>query len=116
MTEKVLYFTADRVPTSGEQAEIDLIAPRTDAQFTLGIRNAIDPTGTGSAETCDYVAGSPPDDYSGVDVLDPEDLPAPSLAGNQAVITDGVAIEGTGGTFTPTIEDGEITGGTWTPE
>lgn len=32
---------------------------------------------------------------------------------DKSIVEDGQAIEGTGGTFTITVEDGVITGGTW---
>lgn len=34
----------------------------------------------------------------------------------EAVISDGEEIAGTGGTFTVTVANGVVTGGTWTPE
>lgn len=39
-----------------------------------------------------------------------------NLSPTQAVVSNGEAITGTGGTFTPVVANGAITGGTWTPE
>jgi hypothetical protein len=38
------------------------------------------------------------------------------LASNQAIVTSGDELAGTGGTYTPTITNNVVTGGTWTPE
>lgn len=37
-----------------------------------------------------------------------------NLAANEAVVTSGQALTGTGGTFTPTVVNNVVTGGTWT--
>lgn len=38
------------------------------------------------------------------------------LAANQAIVTNGQVIAGTGGDFTIAVSNNTITGGTWTPE
>jgi hypothetical protein len=38
------------------------------------------------------------------------------LAANQAIVTSGDELPGTGGTYEPVIEDNVVTGGTWTAD
>lgn len=101
-----------------------------------------DDYGDGRLEPCDFVAGTIPTAYNAKDVVDPDAIPASlpegsvvnlidggateapatinadgkgELSGDFALIEDGQAIAGTGGTFTATVVAGEITGGVWVP-
>lgn len=116
MTQKIIFFTAGQVVTSAEQAEIDKIGSAlVDPAFRLVIRNgAGDNYVGGDIEAADYVFGTIPDAYSETAAFDPDDPPdIPLPSATSAIVKDGQDIAGTGGTFTITVEDGEITGGTW---
>jgi hypothetical protein len=111
-TKKVLYFTADKVPTTGELADLTKLNAAALPGYVIQVRNT--DIGHG-VEPADYVAGTvPADGYDGVTVLDPDNLPS-GLPATQAIVSDAVDIvvpvTGTYATkITPTIAAGVITG------
>lgn len=122
--KKILFFTAGEVPTVAEAAEIAKIQAYVDDVYLIGVRRSGGAVYQGgSREPAEFVAALSdsliPAAYkapNAVTVFDPDAPPAPLLPSNQAVVTDGVAIEITGGTVELTIVDGEITGGTFTAD
>jgi hypothetical protein len=115
-TKKVLYFTADKVPTTGELADLTKLNAAALPGYDIQVRNTDISTNIGhGVESADYVAGTVPADvYDGVTVLDPDNLPS-GLPATQAIVSDGVdlvvPVTGTYATkITPTIAAGVITG------
>jgi len=119
-TKKVIYFIAGSVPDATELADIAKLNAATVAQYAVTVFTKLQSPnfGAGPAEA-DYVASKDgvaiPDDYSEVDVIDPDAIPNQALTATQAIIEDDVAIEVpvTGSytdTITPTIVAGVITG------
>lgn len=120
---KVLYFTAGPVATTEEKAAIAALALSAEAPIIFGVRSATGDHNFGSGpEPTDYVYGTVPTAYNAKPVYDPEAPPAPSVGSSQAVVTDGIEVEGvtltgTAGaskTMVLTIVDGEITAATFT--
>jgi len=108
---KVLYFTAGPIPTIAELADVDAL--QNDGRYSVFVRSAIGGNYTGGEpEATDYVAGTIPTAYADAETYPVLDAGS-TLGSDQAIITDGVAIVGTGGSFTPTVVDGVVTGGTW---
>jgi len=112
--QKVIYFTATGVPTSGELSEIAALNERAQAPLEILVRNAEVSNAYGvGPEAADYIMGTRPAAYA-----DEEDFPAlPELpdADTTALVEDAQEIAITGGTVAFTIEGGEITGGAFTP-
>lgn len=65
MTKRILFFTAGKVPTVAEQAQIDALNAMTSPGFSVGVRNSAENAVFGSGiETCDFVAGTIPTAYN----------------------------------------------------
>jgi hypothetical protein len=141
--QKIIFFTAGPTATSGEIADIAKLNSAAAAPYEVAVMNgaaAGDDYGDGRLVPHDFVAGSIPDAYSESTEVDPDAIPASlpegstvplidggdteaeavinedgkaELSGDFALVEDGTAIAGTGGTFTPTVVAGEITGGVW---
>lgn len=111
------------------------VAVRNGAADSIG-----DDYGAGILEDCDFAAGTVPTAYNAIPTVDPDAIPANlpvgsvvdlidgadteapatinadgkgELSGTFALLEHGQAITGTGGTFTPTVAGGIITGGVW---
>jgi hypothetical protein len=117
--KKVIYFTAGAVATAEELEEITAIRAYTGPLLDLTVSNgAILPNLSGDPENeddpriqeSDFVAGTIPEAYSGVDELDPDNIgPALDVGSDKAVVTDGQVITIEAATYTFTIVDGAIT-------
>lgn len=105
MTDKILYFTAGRIPTTGEKAEIAAIEALCVKPFEVGVRNPIDSPSYGTPEEADYVAGTIPESepYASLPEFDPADPPTPSLPATQAIVGNGDSFPVTGGTVTVAV-------------
>ena len=113
MAQKILYFTAGAVPTAPEATEIAALRALTEAPFQVLVKNGeVLPQygNTEEVEDCDYVAGTPPTEYSEYDVYTAD------LTEGYAIVTDGQVVEITGGSVELTVVDGVITGGTFTAD
>jgi len=115
-TKKIIYFTAGSVVTSAEKADIAALNALAVPAYSVQVSNGSVPAGLGKTsdggpvlETCDYVAGSAPAEYSDLPTFDPDDPPAPDVGASRAVVADGQEIEIGGTTYTFTITGGAIT-------
>lgn len=109
MPQKLIYFTADTVPTVDETAEIAALKAMAAPRYEVFVRNRLGSQQYGAgAESFDVVAGTPPDG----DLYDEADVVLP---GDEVTIRDGFALEDVTpsgeytDTVTFTVEDGEIT-------
>lgn len=60
-TKKLIYFTAGKVPSGGEQAEIDAYKALTEAPLQVHVRQYVEGMDYGAGpEECDYVDGTIP--------------------------------------------------------
>lgn len=65
MTKKILFFTAGRVATEAEAAQITALNALNAPGFIVGVRNAAENALYGHGiETCDFVAGTIPTAYN----------------------------------------------------
>lgn len=115
MPSKIIYFTAGDVATTGEVAEIAVLAGLAQP-YTLTVSNGavapnlgLDGEGDAILDQCDFVAGTIPDLYSEIGVIDLDSLPLPDLGATRVVLTDQDELVLGDTTYTFTIEDGEIT-------
>lgn len=75
MAQKIIFFTAGAKPTGPEQTAINGINALTIPAYEVAVRRG---DGVGSIsygagpEQTDFVMGTPPDEYDGVPVFDPE--------------------------------------------
>lgn len=89
MVDKVIYFTAGEVPTSGELQDIEKINSVAERGYIVNVSNGSVDSGLGGIEACNYVAGSIPDEYAEVPVFDVDAPPIPNLPETAAVVYDG---------------------------
>jgi len=123
-TQKVLYFTAGPVATAGELADIAALNAAALPAYEIGVRSGDTARvkgeyGEGRLEPATYIAGTPPAAYTNAEdedenpiytVLDPDNLPAPPLPDDQAVVTDEDTLEVTQGTVTFSVAGNVLTG------
>lgn len=114
--KKIIYFTAGAVVTSGEKADIAALNALAEPAYQVQVSNGsvlpnLGKTDEGGnvIEASDYVAGTIPDDYEGIDVFDPDAPPPPDVGTDKAIVADAQVLTLGEETFTFTIEDGEIT-------
>lgn len=91
-TKRVMYFTAGRVPTGGELAEIAALNALAAQPFEVVVRNALDSPNFGAGiEAADYKAGSPPVAYAGVTAFPTGTAlyPLSSLPADHAIVKNG---------------------------
>jgi hypothetical protein len=90
---KVIFFTADNVPTVGELADIANLNARAVAPYEIAVRNTKVAARYGAGiEACDFVAGTVPVAFNAKPVIDPDAIPATGLTALQAVVTHNVDI------------------------
>ncbi|CAA2409743.1 Virion structural protein [Xanthomonas phage Suba] len=108
MTDKILYFTAGRIPTTAEKAEIAAIEALCVVPYSVGVRNPIDSPNYGTPEEADYVAGTVPEEepYASLPEFDPADPPNPSLPADKAIVGNGDSYPVTGGTVSVAVAGG----------
>lgn len=91
LKKKVIFFTADKVPTPTEITNLDKLLSLTEQPFEVVQRCGLDSLAYGNAaapEPCDLVAGTPiPTAYNAKPVQ-----PIPGTAGGVAVVYDGQVI------------------------
>lgn len=110
MTAKVLYFIAGVAPTVGEAADIASLEAVA-RPYDIQIRSLIgSPLYGDKIEASDFVAGTVPDEYEEVDVLDPDALPEIGVEANQIVLTDGDDLDITAGNVVFDVTDSVLTG------
>ncbi|QZA70453.1 hypothetical protein AH03_40 [Erwinia phage AH03] len=109
MTDKIIYFTASEKATTAEIADIAALNAITEPYYALQVRNGRVPNVWGSLETADYVAGTIPDAYEDVPVIDPDSPPAPGLSDTQAIVSTGQVVTIGTATYTFTVVDNVIT-------
>jgi hypothetical protein len=104
--EKIIYFTAGDVPTSGETAAIAALNAFASA-YSVTVSNGakapglgLDGEGDPFLDQADFVAGTVPSIYDELPVFD---------LGARTVVTDGFEIALDGDVYTFTVEGGEIT-------
>lgn len=112
MAQRIVYFTAGRVATTQEKADIAEIAAVVDPQFSLSVFNAeASPNyGAGIAEA-DYVAGTIPTPYSDAEVypvFNPDNPPF-ALPPAQAIVSDEMVLVIGPTSYTFTVVNNEIT-------
>lgn len=115
MAEKVVFFTAGPVPTSGELADIAKLNAVSVPQYeTLVVNGASvtgDEYGTGRLIPCDAVAGTIPTDYNAIDEIDPDAIPNTALLSTQTIVAHGQALEvPVTGTYTDTATVSVVAG------
>lgn len=115
-TKKIIYFTVGPAVTAGEAADIAALNALTEPAYSVQVSNGAVPPNLGKnseggnvIEACDFVAGTIPDDYDGVDTIDPDAPPAPDVGDDRAVVSNGQELTIGGSTYTFTIADGAIT-------
>lgn len=124
-TKKIIYFTAGSVVTPGEAADIEALNALAVPTYSVQVANASvlpnlgqmpnpdpepeDPANVPILMDCDFVAGTIPDDYDAIDVIDPDAPPAPDVGSDRAVVANEEVLTIGAETFTFTIVDGEIT-------
>lgn len=66
MTKRILFFTAGKVPTVAEQAQIDALNAMTVPGYSVGVRNGAESAvySDDNLEPCDFVAGTIPTAYN----------------------------------------------------
>lgn len=108
--EKIVYFTAGAVPTSGELADIAKLNAAAEAPYVVLVSSAKGDTKYGEhLIDADYVAGTPPTAYSAVPTIDPDNMPILGLPDTSGVVTDGQTFAVTGGTVTMHVADNVVT-------
>lgn len=129
MTKKVLAFIAGRVPTTEEAAAIAKFDALVEAPYEVIVMNVANTNGSNGygegrpvpADAIIHVGAEIPAEYLDdedepiYEVIDPDNIPVHILPATDAVVSNEQVISGTGGTFTVTVANGVITGGTWTP-
>lgn len=119
-TKKIIYFTAGSAVTSDENADIAALNALAAPAYSVQVANASVPPNLGKTPTeeggdvvrlmdCDFVAGTIPDDYDDIAVIDPDAPPLPDVGDDHAVIADDQVLTIGAETFTFTVVDGEIT-------
>lgn len=118
MTKNIVYFTAGIAPTSAEQSQIDKLNAAAVAYDVAVATNVASALYGDDLMRVDYAAGSVPDAYSAVPVIDPDNLPGAPLDADQAVLSNSDAVTvlpaaGTTpaqGSATAAVASGSITG------
>lgn len=103
MTKRVIYFTADTVPTSGELAAIAKLNTAAEKPYEVTVMNGSANTKYGETNRlapCDFVAGTVPTIYNAKAVIDPDAIPVQNLPNTQAVVTNNQKITGVTGSGT----------------
>lgn len=98
MAQKVLYFLAGSVATSGELAEISRLNPQYEVKVLNGLANA--QYGATRLIPCDLVAGTIPTEYNALTVLNPQMVLQAPLADTEAVVTNNQKISSVTGSGT----------------
>lgn len=110
---KVIYFTAGKLPTTQEKADIAALNALAVAPFEIAVRSAVDSLAFGAGnEEADYVSGTVPaayDDEEEFPVFDVDNPPAGALPATMAIVADGQEFAATGGTVTLSVADGVVT-------
>jgi hypothetical protein len=114
-TKKIIYFTAGAVATVGEKADIAALNALCVPAYSVNVSNGSVAPHLGNSggspilEASDFVAGTVPEGYEEVDVIDPDAPPAPDVGDTRAVIEDDQVITIGAATYTFTIAAGVIT-------
>jgi hypothetical protein len=115
MTANIIYFTASDIPTTQELADIDAWNAFAGA-YSVTVANGakapglgLDSEGDPFLSNASFVAGTVPAIYSEIPVATIADLSGITLDPNQAIITDGDALEFDGATYTFAVEDNVVT-------
>lgn len=88
---KVIFFTADNVPTTDEIAAINKLNAAAVAPYDIAVRNTKVSADYGAGpEACDFVAGTVPVAFNAKPVINPDAIPPTGLTATQAVVTHNV--------------------------
>lgn len=118
MTKNIVYFTAGVAPTPAEQAQIDTLNAAAVAYDVAVATNVASALYGDDLMRVDFAAGTIPDGYSGVPVIDPDNLPGAPLDPDQAILSNSAVVTvlpaaGTTpaqGSATAAVASGSITG------
>lgn len=108
-TKKVIFFTAGPKASAPELAAIAKLNAATPAPYSVKVFNgAQNPNYGYGKEAADYVAGTIPNAYSAVEVINPDDIPNQSLSQSQVIISDGQTVIAGGKGYQFHVVAGEI--------
>lgn len=108
--KKIIYFTAGSNATGQENVDIATLNALAAAPYQVNVSRADVPSGLGSIEACDFVAGTIPSAYSAKAVFDVSEPPRPdNMQSTQGVVSDGQELDVDGGKITFAVSDGVVT-------
>lgn len=102
-TKRILFFTADKIPTTAEMVNIGKFNTAAEQPYEVIVLNGEENAKYGELNRlipADFAAGTIPTIYNGLPVVLPDAIPVQNLPATQAVVKNGQKITGVTGSGT----------------
>lgn len=93
MTDRIIYFTAGKVPSTPELADIQKLNDAAEPAYRVNVMAATGDVKYGDdLKECEFVAGTVPTAYNAKTTIDPDNLPVRGLGPTQVVVNNAASI------------------------